>query len=82
MSHKWKNDYNNDQKLKKLEIIYNNIRIKQQSRVTFLGCILEETMSGESMANKVISKVNVRLKFLHQKNKYLTPTLRRLFATL
>ena len=67
-------------KLKKLEIIYNNIRIKQHSRVTYLGCILEETMSGESMAHKVISKVNVRLKFLHRKNKYLTPSLRRLLC--
>ena len=67
-------------KLKKLEIIYNNIRIKQHSRVTYLGCILEETMSGESMAHKVISKVNARLKFLHRKNKYLTPSLRRLLC--
>ena len=55
-------------KLQKLEIIYNNIRLKQHSRVTYLGCILEDTMSGESMANKVIRKVNVRLKFLHRKN--------------
>ena len=44
-------------KLQKLEIIYNNIRIKQHSRVTYLGCILEETMSGESMVKKVISKL-------------------------
>ena len=68
-------------KLQKLEIIYNNIRIKQHSRVTYLGCILEETMSGESMVNKVISKVNARLKFLHRKNKYLTPNLRRLLCS-
>ena len=65
-------------KLQKLEIIYNNIQIKQHSRVTDLGCILEETMSGESMANKVIRNVNARLKFLHRKNKYLTSY----FATL
>ena len=58
-------------KCQKLEIIYNNIRIKQHSRVTNLGCILEETMSGGSMAHKVISKVNARLKFLHRKNKNL-----------
>ena len=37
-------------------------------------------MSGESMANKVISKVNTRLKFLHQKNKYLTSNLCRLLC--
>ena len=69
-------------KLQKLEIIYNNIRVKQHSRVTYLGCILEETMSGESMTNKVISKVNARLKFLHRKNKYLTPVCVAYFATL
>ena len=54
-------------KLQKLEIIYNNIQIKQHSRVTYQGCIIGETVSGESMANKVISKVNARLKFLHWK---------------
>ena len=32
------------------------------------------------MANKVISKVNARLKFLHWKNKCLTPNLRRLLC--
>ena len=47
----------------KLEIIYNIFWIKQHSWATYLGCILEETMYGESMANKVISKVNTRLKF-------------------
>ena len=62
-------------KLQKLEIIYNNIQIKQHFRVTHLGCILEKTISGESMSYKVISKINARLKFIHQKSKYLTPNL-------
>ena len=67
-------------KLQKLEIAYSNIRIKQHSRVTYLGCILKETMSRESMAHKVISIANARSKFLHQKNKYLIPDLRRLLG--
>ena len=46
--------------------------------MTYVASILEEAMSGESMANKETSNVNARLKFLHQKNKYLTPNLRRL----
>ena len=46
--------------------------------MTYLGSLLDETMSGESMAHKVISKFNARLKFLNQKNKYLTPNLHRL----
>ena len=37
-------------------------------------------MSRESIANKVISKVNARLKFLHRKNKYLTPNLQCLLC--
>ena len=67
-------------KLQKLETIYNNIRIKQYSGVTYLGCIPEETMSGESMTNKVISNFNARLQFLHRKNKSLTPNLCRLLC--
>ena len=33
-------------KVPKLKINYKNIQIKQHSRVTYLGCILDETMSG------------------------------------
>ena len=67
-------------KVPKLKISYKNIQIKQHSKVTYLGCILDETMSGESMNLKVINKVNSRLKFLHRKNKFLTPALRRLLC--
>ena len=67
-------------RLQKLEIIYNNIQIKQYSGVAYLGYIFEESVSGESMANKVINKVNARLRFLHRKNEYLTPNLRRLLC--
>ena len=49
--------------LEKIEIIYNIIQIKQHFQVTYLGCILEEIVFGESMAHKVISKVIARLKF-------------------
>ena len=65
-------------KVPKLKINYKNIQIKQHSKATYLGCILDETMSGESKALKVIHKINSRLKFLHRKNKFLTPALRRL----
>ena len=67
-------------KVPKLKINYKNIQIKLHSKVTYLGCILDETMSGESMALKVINKINSRLKFLHRKNKFLTPALRRLLC--
>ena len=45
-----------------------------------MGCILEAKMSGDSMAHKVIIKVNSRLKLLYRKNKYLTPNMRPLLC--
>ena len=63
-----------------LNIIYKNIEIKQYSKVSYLGCILDETLSGESMCLKVIEKINSKLRFLYRKNKYLTPTLRRMLC--
>ena len=35
--------------IRQLNIKYKNIYIKQQSEVTYLGCVLDETMSGEPM---------------------------------
>ena len=64
----------------KLNITYKGIQIKQYSKVTYLGCILDETLSGESMALHVINKVNSKLKFLYRKNRFLTPQLRRLLC--
>ena len=46
-----------------------NIQTKQHSKATYLSCIVPESMSGESMALKVINKIKGRLKFLHKKNK-------------
>ena len=64
----------------KMDIDYNGIKIKQHSQVNYLGCILDETLNGESMALKVLNKVNSILKFLYRKNKFLTPSLRRLLC--
>ena len=43
----------------------------------YLGCILDESLSRESMALKVIDKINSRLKFLHRQNRFSTFPLRR-----
>ena len=65
-----------------IQINYINsmIQIKQHSKVKYLGCMLDETMSGETMALSVINKINNKLKFLYRKNRFLTPTLRRLLC--
>ena len=64
----------------KLNIRYGDVQIKQYSKVTYLGCILDESLSGESMALNVISKVNTRLKFLYRKNRFLSTQLRRMLC--
>ena len=65
---------------KSLNIVYNGIEIKQHAKVKYLGCILDESLSGESMALNVIDKINSRLKFLHRQNRFLTPPLCRLLC--
>ena len=41
---------------------------------------MDETMSREPMALKVINKINGKLKFLYRKNSFLTPGLRRMLC--
>ena len=56
-------------KVSSFEIKYGEIHIKQYHTVTYLGCLLGETLSGESMASKVINKIKSRLRFLYRKKK-------------
>ena len=71
---------NKIKKVGKLDIHLGDIQIKQHSKVTYLGCILDEDLSGESMATKMLGKINAKLRFLYRKNKFLTPSLRRLLC--
>ena len=49
--------------IKKLNIKYQDIEIKHHSQVTYLGCLMDETMSGQPMALNIINKINEELKF-------------------
>ena len=42
--------------------------------------LLDETLSGELMALKVINKINSRLRILYRKNRFLSPPLCRLLC--
>ena len=46
--------------------------------MNYLGCMLDESMSAETMALRVTEKINSRLKFLCRKNRFLDVSLRRL----
>ena len=53
---------NRKRKIGTLDIQYGDVQIKQYSKVTYLGCELDENLSGEDMALKVINKIKSRLK--------------------
>ena len=59
---------------------YKGISKKQHSEVTYLGCVLDETVSGESMALKFIKKINSKLKLLHRKNRFLSLERQRMIC--
>ena len=63
-----------------LDIRYKDIKIKQYKYVNYLGCMLDESMSGERMALRVIEKINSRLKLLYQKNRFLEVPFPRLLC--
>ena len=48
--------------------------------MNYLGCTLDESMSGETMALRVIEKSNSRLKFLYEKNWFLDVPLHSLLC--
>ena len=66
--------------IRQLNIKYKDINIKQHSEVTYLGFALDRTMSRESMALRVINKINGKLKFLYRKNRFLSPERRRMLC--
>ena len=60
-----------------LDITRNKNKIKQYSVVEYFGCLLDENMSGESMAKRALKKINGKSKFLYRQNRYLSYPLKR-----
>ena len=50
---------NKYKKLCKINISCDSLKIKKYSEVTYLGCTLDESFSGESMALNVVSKISL-----------------------
>ena len=59
------------EKLWKNHIKCGYIQIKQHSKVKYLGCLLDETMTGEAKALNVAKKINNKLKFFNRQNSFL-----------
>ena len=60
---------NRKRKIETLDIQYGDVKIKQYSKVIYLGCELDESLSWQATALKVVNKINGRLKFLYSKNR-------------
>ena len=65
---------------KKLDIRMGDIKIKNHTSVTYLGCILDENLSGEAIATRTLGKINCRPRFPHRKQNFLDFPFRRLLA--
>ena len=75
--------FSSKSKIKKgspLHIQYKGKKVKQYAKLICLGCIFDKTQSEESMATHIINKINSRLRFLYQQNKFLDIPLRRLLC--
>ena len=59
---------NRKRKIGNLDEQFADAKIKQYSKVTYLGCEFDESLLGEAMPLKYI-KINSRLKFLYSKNR-------------
>ena len=55
--------------LEKLDIRRGDIKIKQHSKVKYLGCLLDENLSGESVATKMLGKNKWQAKISLQEAK-------------
>ena len=45
-------------------------KIEPKDKVKYLGAILDQTLSGESMVNSILQRANARLKFLYRKQNF------------
>ena len=65
---------------KTLNIRHGDTKIKHRTKITYLGCILDNDLSGKSMVTKVLGLITGRLKFLYCKQNFLIYSLRRLLC--
>ena len=50
-----------------VDVSYKDVKTKQYSKVTYLGCVLDKCLTGESIAMQVCTKVTSKLKLLYRK---------------
>ena len=71
---------NRKRKIGTLDKQYGGVKIKHYSKVTYLGCELDDSLMREATVLKVINKINGKFKFFYMKNRYLTTYVKRLLC--
>ena len=66
--------------IRELNIRYKEANIKQQVQVTYLGCVLDESMSGELIKLKITNKIHWKPKSYYGKNIFLIPDFRKMLC--
>ena len=64
----------------KLNISFQDHSIRQYNCVEYLGCFLDYNLNGETMARKILKKINDKLKFLYRQADFLNPSCKRLLC--
>lgn len=65
----------------KLDIACNDTTISSTKSVKYLGTDLDQSLTGESIANQVIKKANAKLKFLYRKSSFLNRYTKQLLVS-
>ena len=63
-----------------LNIICNNIKLQVTNCVKYLGCFLDGNLSGNTMFDYTIKKINSTIKFLYRNKKFLTYDVRKMLV--
>jgi hypothetical protein len=58
-------------KLRKFKVVVGEIVVAAKDYVKYLGCVPDNHLTGEIMAQNVITKVNHKIRFLARTSKYL-----------
>ena len=64
----------------KLNTSFQDYSIRQYSCVEYLGCFLDYNLNGETMAWKILKRINDKLKFLYRQADFLNPSCKRLLC--
>ena len=64
-------------KLDNFSVSYGNSVIKGQRHIKYLGVVIDQCLSGDTMANNIIAKTLAKLKFLYRYKNCLNQTLRK-----